>query len=73
MIDRQFLDKGGYAELTHFSGCRLAKQIADEVCIEQPPVQKRPMCTWCNASPAEIGGLCHPCNDYRQNGGGQCS
>ena len=69
MLDRKFLDAGGREELDNFCGCRLGKKIADQICIEQRPIVKK--CTWCHASPAEIDGLCHPCNDYRMNGGGQ--
>ncbi len=34
MIDRQFLDNGGYQELREFCGSK-AKAIADQICIDQ--------------------------------------
>ncbi len=61
-MDRKHLDDGGYEDLRNLCGPK-AKGIADQICIEQRPNVKK--CTWCRASPAEIDGLCHPCNDYR--------
>ena len=70
-MNRQHLDDGGGEDLVNCCGHR-AKSIADQICSEQRSVPRHrvKLCTWCNASPAEIDGLCHPCNDYRLNGGG---